>query len=104
MSKIVDRLNTITKTLNSQNLAQHAYKKFVELTPVKTGNARKNTRLTGTTIIADYAYGDVLDKGRGIRDGQMRGSEQAPVGMTKPTIEDLRQYIYAQTGINVKGL
>lgn len=102
MGKIVDRLNKITQTLNSQTIANYAYQQFVKHTPIKTGNAKRNTRLKGTTIDADYAYGDVLDKGRGYRDGQMRGSEQAPKGMTEPTIDDIRQYVFQRTGIKLK--
>ena len=99
MSKISDKLNQTLKALNSQQLAAYAYQEFVKKTPVRTGNARKNTSLQGTTINANYSYAEVLDKGRGFRDGQMRGSEQAPRGMTQPTIEALRQYIYQRSGL-----
>ena len=102
MSNIVKQLNKTLKVLNSKTLANYAYQTFIQKTPIKTGNARKNTKLQGTTINANYGYADVLDKGRGIRDGQMRGSEQAPEGMTKPTIEALRQYVYQQSGIRLK--
>jgi hypothetical protein len=62
------------------------YQYFVNETPVRSGNARNNTKLDGYNIIrANYQYAGVLDAGRGFRDGQMRGSVQAPDGMTKPT-------------------
>lgn len=49
---------------------------FVKLTPIKTGNARQNTRLKNNdTIVANYAYAQRLDEGH---------SRQAPDGMTKP--------------------
>ena len=74
MSKISDRLNKMLTILNSDQLATVAYNEFVNKTPEKTG----------------------------VRDGQMRGSTQAPQGMTKPTIEALRQYVYNKTGIIIK--
>lgn len=49
------------------------------------GNARRQTTLQGKRIHADYGYAQVLDAGRGFRDGQMRGSKQAPEGMSTPT-------------------
>jgi hypothetical protein len=96
------RLNRILTTLNSNMLAQEAYKKFVDVTPIDTGYAKRNTKLAGNEINADYPYAGVLDEGRGYRDGQMRGSEQAPDGMSQPTIEHLRDYVYQKTGIRIK--
>ena len=69
------------------------YDEFVKLTPVKTGNARSNTNYHSNVIKANYAYADVLDKGRGYRDGQMRGSEQAPDGMSQPLKEYAKQLL-----------
>jgi hypothetical protein len=69
------------------------YQRFYQLTPVKTGNARSNTSLNGRTIQAQYPYAGVLDAGRGFRDGQMRGSTQAPNGMSQPTIDYAKQII-----------
>lgn len=88
-------VNLITNSLKSiqrklDKLPQEAFKEFVKNTPVKTGNAKRNTKLKGTTIHADYAYGEVLDKGRHMTSRGMRGSEQAPQGMSKPT-EDFIQ-------------
>jgi hypothetical protein len=80
-----------------QETAQKAmapiYNEFVKNTPVKSGNARRNTTLTGSKIHADYKYASVLNDGRGFRDGQMRGSEQAPQGMFKPTVEFAKRLI-----------
>jgi len=102
MSKISDRLNKMLTILNSDQLATVAYNEFVNKTPEKTGNAKRNTKKIQKSIVANYPYAEVLDKGRGVRDGQMRGSTQAPQGMTKPTIEALRQYVYNKTGIIIK--
>lgn len=102
MSKIVDRLNKITETLNSQTITKFAYDTFKDVTPVDTGYAKRNTKLKNNTIEADYKYAEVLDKGRGIRDGQIRGSNQAPEGMTKPTIKAIRQFVYQKTGVRLR--
>jgi len=103
MSKTSDRLNQMLNTLNSNKLAQVGYQEFVKNTPVKTGNARRSTSLQGNQINANYNYAEVLDQGRGFRDGQMRGSVQAPRGMTEPTIEAIRLYFQQQTGIRIRG-
>jgi len=63
------------------------YDEFVRNTPIDTGNARQNTSYHSNVITASYDYADVLDAGRSFRDGQMRGSTQAPNGMVEPTTE-----------------
>lgn len=55
-----------------------ALNKFRDLTPIRTGNARNRTRLSGDTIQADYAYAQRLDQGH---------SSQAPRGMTEPFLK-----------------
>ena len=57
-------------------LPELAYKEFVENTPVRSGNARRKTKLVGKEIRADYPYATRLDQGY---------SDQAPQGMSKPT-------------------
>ena len=64
--------NNISKMLKEikrdlKKVPQEAFDFFVAHTPKKTGNARNKTKLKGMTS-------------RG-----MRGSDQAPEGMTKPT-------------------
>jgi hypothetical protein len=66
---------------------------FVKMTPVRSGNARANTQLQGDNIVANYPYAFVLDAGRSYRDGQMRGSTQAPRGMSDPTKEFAKKLI-----------
>jgi hypothetical protein len=101
-NNIVDRLNKVLSTLNSQNIAREGYKKFVDVTPIKSGNAKRNTKLQGNTINANYPYANVLDKGRHMTRRGMRGSEQAPQGMTEPTIQHIRQYVKQKLGITLK--
>lgn len=84
-------LKRIQKKLS--NVPKEAYKEFVKNTPIKTGNAKRNTKLKGKTIEANYAYAKVLDKGRHMTSRGMRGSEQAPEGMTKPTEDFIKKRI-----------
>jgi hypothetical protein len=81
-------LKTVSKTVMPQLAAE-----FIKLTPHNTGNAQRNTRLANNEIRAEYPYAAVLDAGRGFRDGQMRGSEQAPAGMSKPIKEMAKRII-----------
>jgi hypothetical protein len=75
---INDNLSNALKEMRRE-LSQYpkdAQGKYISLTPVKTGNARRNTRLkNNNTIEAHYAYAERLDNG---------WSRQAPQGMTKP--------------------
>ena len=63
---------------------QAAELEFVRLTPVKTGNARSRTRLSGNTIVANYPYAERLDQG---------WSKQAPKGMTEPFEQWLGKHV-----------
>jgi hypothetical protein len=92
------RLKEIETVLSPQHLVDQAYPVFVKNTPVDRGNARRRTEKHQDSIIANYAYAQVLEKGRGYRDGQMRGSNQAPKGMSSPTIDFIRQYIQRKLG------
>ena len=91
VNKMSASLKRIQRKLDK--VPQEAYKEFVKNTPVKTGNARRNTRLKGNTIEAKYQYAQVLDKGRHMTNRGMRGSEQAPQGMSKPTQEFIQKRI-----------
>jgi len=101
-NNIVDRLNKVLSTLNDKNIAKEAYTKFVDVTPVRSGNAKRSTKLQGNTINANYGYANVLDKGRHMTRRGLRGSEQAPQGMTQPTIQHIRQYVKQKLGITLK--
>jgi len=63
-------------TAKIDKLPKDAYDYWKSITPIKTGNARRRTRLQGSKIKANYNYAVPLDQGR---------SRQAPEGMSKPT-------------------
>jgi len=84
-------LSKMKKELN--NIPKEAYQFFVKQTPIKSGNAKRNTKLKGKTIEANYQYAEVLDKGRHMTSRGMRGSDQAPEGMTKPTEDFIQQRV-----------
>lgn len=73
------------------NLPEAAHAEFVKNTPKRSGNARRNTRLQDTKIIADYAYSQKLDEGY---------SPKSPQGMTLPT----EQWIQKEVDRRLKGL
>jgi hypothetical protein len=107
MSNIAKRLNKVLETLDDKNISQVAYKTFVDNTPIgdpnrwktkykpknyKPGNARRKTVLKGNEIQANYPYAKRLEEGY---------SSQAPDGMTEPTIEQIRDYVYNKLGIKI---
>jgi hypothetical protein len=61
-----------------QKLPQQALPVFVDNTARRSGNAQRNTRLSGDVIQANYPYARRLDHG---------WSKQKPQGMTKPTFD-----------------
>tara|TARA_R110002126_G_scaffold106670_2_gene241829 strand:+ start:1179 stop:1469 length:291 start_codon:yes stop_codon:yes gene_type:complete len=79
VSKMFDQAEALAKTLPKE-----AYDYFVDSTPIRSGNARRSTRLRGSTIDANYAYAERLDNGY---------SRQAPKGMTGPTEKFLQKRI-----------
>lgn len=92
------KVNTISASLKRiqrklDKVPSEAYDVFKKNTPVRTGNARRNTRLKGDTIEANYQYAQVLDKGRHMTRRGLRGSDQAPEGMTKPTRDFIKKRV-----------
>jgi hypothetical protein len=94
-----NQISQMTKEIKKElkQIPQEAFDFFRNLTPINKdikaksrGNAKRSTSLKGNKIIADYPYAEVLDKGRHMTNRGMRGSDQAPKGMTKPT-EDFIQ-------------
>lgn len=65
-------------------LPDQAYDVFLDETPVRSGNARRKTRLTGDTINANYDYAGRLDDGY---------SRQSPRGMVIPTLQFIRKRV-----------
>jgi hypothetical protein len=99
MSREIERrLKKIDRDLTADNLAEIAYdyfrdgKKITGVsgagnfngTPKLSGNARRNTKLSGDRILAQYPYAGRLDQG---------SSKQAPDGMSTPTTEYIKKYI-----------
>lgn len=101
MANIKRRLDKVLKTLDDNNITTVAYDKFKEVTPIKSGNAKRKTTKKGNQIEANYPYAGVLDKGRHMTNRGMRGSDQAPEGMTKPTLEHVKEYVYTTLGIRI---
>ncbi len=91
-SNCISRLNKVLNTLDDKKVTDVAHKAFVQNTPIRTGNARRNTVKSGNDIDANYPYAQRLEEGY---------SKQAPKGMTEPTIEEVRKYVYQNLGIQM---
>ena len=94
MAKI--SLASFTKQMRSaaqvaEDLPADALEQFIKNTPKRSGNARRQTRLQGTTITANYPYSQRLDEG---------ASKQAPSGMVEPT----EKWIQQELDRRLKGL
>jgi hypothetical protein len=88
--------SNITPTLKSMQkkidkIPADAYKFFVKETPIRSGNARRNTTLKNKKdIVANYPYAQRLDEGY---------SKQSPKGMTEPTMDFITdEFIKIMTG------
>jgi hypothetical protein len=79
-------LSKITQT-EFDKIKQDAYAYFLSATPIKTGNARSKTKLTGNKIVGAYPYADRLDQGY---------STQSPQGMTEPTVDYIEKTLIPQ--------
>lgn len=65
-----------------ERLRREGHEEFVRVTPIRTGNAKRSTALSGKEIQANYPYAVRLEK-----EGWSR---QAPNGMSEPTIDFLK--------------
>lgn len=78
----------------ARTLANDIFRGVKDRTPVATGVAKKgwalNQRGKNYVIYNNVPYIGVLDKGRHMTSRGMRGSTQAPKGMTKPTLQSLK--------------
>lgn len=83
----IDKLSSKFKKVGTKlnNVPNDAYVFFVKQTPVRSGNARRNTKLQNKTEIqANYPYAQRLDQGY---------SKQSPKGMVQPTIDFIRKRV-----------
>ena len=81
-------VDTITPSLiqiqkRLDKLPREAYQYWVSITPSRSGNARRKTRLSGSTITAAYPYATQLDSG---------SSDLARDGMSGPTGEFIQSW------------
>lgn len=79
VSKMFEQAAAVATTL-----PREAYDVFRDNTPQRSGNAYRSTRLSGSTIDANYAYAEKLDEGY---------SQKKPDGMTRPTEEFLEKRV-----------
>lgn len=83
------------RATQARALANDVFRGVKDRTPVATGVAKRgwamNKRGRGYTIYNNVPYIGVLDKGRHMTSRGMRGSVQAPKGMTKPTLASLKK-------------
>lgn len=80
----------IKQTQQISKLPTKALNVFKENTPIRKGNARRNTKLRSNQIVANYPYAQRLDEGY---------SKQSPEGMVKPTEEYIsEEFIKIMTG------
>lgn len=82
------RIDQLQQAFDPNKMAKEAFDYFRSVTPIRTGNARRSTRLQNDEIHANYPYAGRLDSGY---------SRQAPDGMTKPTEKFIQEYIRKQT-------
>lgn len=83
------------RATEARTLANTVFRGVKDRTPVDTGRAKRGWGLArqgrGYLIYNNVPYIGVLDKGRHMTRRGMRGSTQAPQGMTKPTLASLNK-------------
>ena len=89
MSKVTNATAQMFKQMAAlpPAVAASALAYFVAITPKRSGNARRKTRLDKTTIEANYPYASELEDGK---------SRQAPQGMSEPTMKKLAGFVAAE--------
>jgi hypothetical protein len=75
-NKITPSLGRIRAKMDK--LPKRAFVHWKKITPKKTGNAKRKTKLNRNVIEANYPYAQRLDEGY---------SKQAPRGMLEPTLK-----------------
>ena len=81
-SKMIGLAQSQVDTIQDQ-----AYQYFRDHTPIRSGNAQRNTVKRGDAIVAAYPYAGRLDEGY---------SSQARNGMTQPTIDYIQKTLIPQ--------
>ena len=81
-SRIAPKLSRKQRDLGK--ISQLAHRRFKSVTPKRTGNAKRRTRLQNDIIKADYPYATRLDNGY---------SRQARDGMSEPTIKYIQELV-----------
>lgn len=82
INQIQTNLKKVQQKLNK--VPDEAYKVFVQNTPIRSGNARRNTVKKRNVIEAQYPYAKRLDEGY---------SKQSPKGMIQPTLDFIRKRV-----------
>lgn len=76
-----------TLTTRADRVVKKTYEYFVAVTPRRTGNAGRKTKLvpqgSSSVIQANYAYATQLDQG---------ASRQAPQGMVQPAVRAMDKF------------
>lgn len=86
--EIGKRLDQLNKLFTDETLAKEGHRYFRGITPIRSGNARRNTIRNNNEVQANYPYARRLDEGY---------SRQARDGMTQPTIEHMQKWIEKQS-------
>lgn len=84
MLPIIKALNQIQIKLDANKIADEGASYMKSITPIDSGNARRNTFSRGDTIYAQYPYAKRLDEG---------WSKQNTKGLIDPTIKHLQDLI-----------
>ena len=81
-NNITPKINAMQRKLNT--LPDEAYKVWLNETPIRSGNARNNTKLdkNNKKINANYPYAQRLNEGY---------SKQNTKGMLEPTLDFIRE-------------
>lgn len=83
--KLLNQLNDIV-----EDSWKSAGRRFKEVTPIRSGNARNNTYQRGDVIAGDYAYAARLDEGWSKQFGGK--------GMSTPAVEHFVDELNAKVG------
>lgn len=81
----VKNMFTDLETLGA-DLMEQAHTDARDVTPVRSGNAKRSTKISANRkrITLDYDYADILNSG---------SSRQAPDGITDPTLDKMEQNV-----------